>query len=111
MLGGILMTSGGLAALIAGSVLLAASRDRVDVYQDGPSFWYSMDDPAMKGGGIAMMIGGGIVAAVGIPLWIIGSKPVPVRNTSPDDKPKDARAEGAPVLRVSPNGASFSMKF
>jgi len=107
---GILMTVGGTLSVVTGAALLAMSQDRIDVYQDGPAYWYSMDDPTMKGGGIAMMVIGGAIGIVGTTFWIIGSKPVRVKSpTTEPDAQKDAHH--APMVRVGIGGASLTMPF
>jgi hypothetical protein len=124
---GILMTTGGVLSLIVGSVVTATAKDRIDVYCDGPQLCAHLDDPARKTAGIAMMIGGGIIATVGIPLWIICGRKVPLRK--PDTKGTDKQdttsppapgttsfqptssTEVRPELQLGLTGAKLSFKF
>jgi hypothetical protein len=99
MAAGITMTAGGLVALFAGSIFLAASKDKIDIYCDGPLLCGHKDQPTMKGAGITMMIGGGVVAVVGIPLWIVGARRVPLKDA---DKEKGESKPGAPASAPSP---------
>lgn len=126
---GILMTLGGVAGLITGAVVTATAKDRIDVYCDGPVLCAHLDDPTLKGVGIGLMIGSGIVATVGIPLWIIGGRKVPVRRKEVETKqqlaPGGSPAPGAPPLptsstpvsrawpeiRVGATSASLSFRF
>jgi hypothetical protein len=114
MVAGVLMSIGGTLGLIVGSVVVATSKGRIDVYCDGPVRCAQLDDQIRKGVGIGLMIGGGVVAIPGIAFWIVGGRKVPVRKTEPapkDAAPPSPAAFSAPVLRVGPTGASLTVQF
>jgi hypothetical protein len=108
MTAGAAMTIGGLSALVAGSIVTTVAHGRVDVYCDGPALCAQVDDPKLAQPGLALMIVGGVAAAVGIPLWFYGGRLVPVRKSDAAPPPG---AQAAPVLRVGVGGASLSLRF
>jgi hypothetical protein len=107
---GIVAAIGGVATLITGSILMSVAKERIDVYRDGPQYCCSIDDAPMRNAGITMLVIGGITATVGIPLWMIGGRRVPVRKTTTTAPPKTP-ASAAPLLRVGASGASLSWQF
>lgn len=107
---GIVASIGGVATLITGSILMSVAKERIDVYRDGPTYCCAIDDAPMRNAGITMLVIGGITATVGIPLWMIGGRRVPVRKTTTAAPPK-APASAAPLLRVGATGASLSWQF
>jgi hypothetical protein len=111
---GIVAAVGGVATLITGSILMSVAKERVDVYRDGPAYCCSIDDAPLRNAGIATLVTGGIVAAIGIPLWMIGGRRVPVHKATteaPGAAPPKAPASTAPLLRVGATGASLSWQF
>jgi hypothetical protein len=105
--GGIVAVAGGLAAVITGAWLVSSSANRIPIYDDTPSFPQAYKDDALRrDGGAWLMAGGAIAGAAGIPLWIVGSKLVPI---SRDDKAP--RPAFVPELRVGVSGASLSLRF
>ena len=111
---GIAASIGGVATLITGSILMSIAKERVDVYRDGPTYCCSIDDAPLRNVGITMLVVGGITATIGIPLWMIGGRRVPVRKTTqeaPGAAPPRAPASRAPLLRVGASGASLSWQF
>lgn len=109
--GGVVMVAAGLGAVIGGAVLVSTSVNRIDIYCDSPSFPCAhMDDNARKTGGALLMAGGALVGAAGIPLWIIGSKLVPLVNDrgQPGTQPKPALV---PDIRVGAGTASVTIRF
>jgi hypothetical protein len=108
---GIVAAIGGVATLITGSVLMSVAKERIDVYRDGPQYCCSIDDAPMRNAGITMLVIGGITATVGIPLWMIGGRRVPVRKTTTTTAPPRTPASAAPLLRVGKSGASLSWQF
>jgi hypothetical protein len=110
MIGGIFSTFGGVAMILVGSIVLASSRDRIDVYCDGPRLCGHLDDLPMKNVGLGMMITGVIAGGAGVPLWIIGSKKVVAqRKDNPAAPPP--RASLAPELRITGTGAALRVAF
>lgn len=110
MYAGIFGTVGGVSLLLIGSIVLASSRDRIDVYCDGPRLCGHLDDLVMKNVGLVTMITGGLAGAAGVPLWILGSRKVVVRKK--DEKgPAAPRASAQPELRITGAGASLRWEF
>lgn len=96
--GGVVMIAAGLAGVITGAVLVSTAVNRIDIYCDSPSFPCAhMDDGTRKTGGALLMAGGAVVGALGIPLWIIGAKKVPIVK--------------APEVRVGAGTASVMFRF
>ncbi len=112
---GIVASIGGVATLITGSILMSIAKKRIDVYRDGPAYCCAIDDAPLRNAGITMLVVGGITATIGIPLWMIGGRRVPVRKTTtttePSSAPPKAPASAAPLLRVGTTGASLSWQF
>lgn len=109
---GIVATVGGVVTLITGSILMSIAKDRIDVYRDGPAYCCAIDDAPLRNAGITMLVIGGITATVGVPLWMIGGRRVPIRkSTTPDATTPKAPALRAPLLRVGASGAAVSWQF
>jgi hypothetical protein len=114
MVTGIVASIGGVATLITGAILMSIAKERIDVYRDGPAYCCSIDDAPLRNAGITLLVAGGITATIGIPLWMIGGRRVPVRKTTteaPGAAPPKAPARQAPLLRVGTTGASLSWQF
>lgn len=116
MIAGILAATGGVATLITGSILMSVATERIDVYRDGPAYCCSIDDAPLRNAGITMLVIGGITATLGVPLWMIGGRRVPVRSSTtekPGTAPALPRSPAlrAPLLRVGATGASVSWQF
>jgi hypothetical protein len=107
---GIAASIGGVATLITGSILMSIAKERIDVYRDGPTYCCSIDDAPLRNAGITMLVIGGITATIGVPLWMIGGRRVPVRKTT-TEAPAKTPASAAPLLRVGATGASLSWQF
>jgi hypothetical protein len=101
MVGGILLTTAGVASLIAGSALIGTASDRFDVYcEDSTGRNYvctQKDDTGRLAASVAMLIGGGVGLAVGIPMWVVGGKRVRVDEPKDEKRPDDATP---PVTRA-----------
>jgi len=109
---GIVGAVGGVVTLITGSILMSIAKDRIDVYRDGPAYCCAIDDAPLRNAGVALLVIGGITAAVGVPLWMIGGRRVPIRkSTTPDAITPKAPALRAPLLRVGASGAALSWQF
>lgn len=116
MIAGIVAATGGVATLITGSILMSVAKERIDVYRDGPAYCCSIDDAPLRNAGITMLVIGGITATIGVPLWMIGGRRVPVRSGAterPGAAPQMPKAPAlrAPLLRVGATGASVSWQF
>jgi hypothetical protein len=113
MVGGILLTAGGAVSLIAGAALYGSSKDTADVYCDdgtGPYLCTTKDDVGRATAGVIMMIGGGLGLAVGIPLWVIGGKMVPIKDQPKDETPAPPKT-GRPEVLVGPGSAAMRWRF
>lgn len=109
--GGVIMVGAGIATAILGAGLVSSASDRVDIYCDSPSFPCAhKDDDGMKTLGAILMAGGAIMGAAGIPMWLVGSRFVPVTKGAPGD-PAPARPALSPEVRIGPGVASFSLRF
>lgn len=109
---GIVAAIGGVVTLITGSILMSIAKDRIDVYRDGPAYCCSINDAPLRNAGITLLVIGGITATVGVPLWMIGGRRVPIRkSTTPDATTPKAPALRAPLLRVGASGAALSWQF
>jgi hypothetical protein len=111
---GVVAAVGGVATLITGAILMSIAKERIDVYRDGPAYCCSIDDAPLRNAGITLLVVGGITATIGIPLWMIGGRRVPIRKTTteaPRTAPPKAPAMSAPRLRVGATGASLSWQF
>lgn len=106
MIGGIFMVAGGIATVITGAYLISSSRERIDIYCDGPVLCAQKDDMTRKIGGGVVMALGALISAAGVPMWIIGSKLVL------DERAAGAKkSASAPILRVGPASASLTLPF
>lgn len=115
MTAGIVASIGGVATLITGAVLMSVAKDRIDVYRDGPAYCCSIDDAPLRNAGIGLLVTGGIVATIGVPLWMIGGRRVPIHKPSME-KTEDSPAPKTPalrlpLLRVGAGAASLSWQF
>jgi hypothetical protein len=110
---GIVMTAVGVLSLIAGSVVVATSRERIDIYCDGPVLCARIDDPTIRNVGVAMMaINGLAIAPPGIALWIIGGRKVPVRKKNPEQQAAPSAATlSTPELRVGATSVSLAFRY
>jgi hypothetical protein len=105
MTAGILMTTGGILLVIAGSVITASAIDVVDIYCDGPAVCLHRDDTVKKGVGSVMLGGGAVIGAVGFPMWLIGGRMVPVKNSP------QKTGFFAPDVRVGVGNAKVTFSF
>jgi hypothetical protein len=115
--GGVVLVGAGLVGVISGAVLVSSSANRIDIYCDSPSFPCAhMDDNARKTAGALVMAGGAIMGAVGIPLWLLGSRLVPLGKGpagAPGQAPAPAPQRPAlqPELRVGAGAATVTLRF
>jgi len=109
-IGGILVVVGGIGSVITGAAFVSTSANRIDIYCDSPSFPCAhKDDDARRSAGVFLMAAGGVVGAAGIPLWLVGSRLVPLAR--PGDKPPPGKPALAPELRVGAGTATLTVRF
>lgn len=109
MVGGIALTAGGAIGFFTGTALLASASQRYEIYCDYggyTSVCERLPDEPRQVAGVLVSVAGGIMLAVGIPLWIIGSKKVPVKSES--EKPS---AERQASLSIGPGSAALTVRF
>ncbi|WP_437289004.1 hypothetical protein [Sorangium sp. So ce406] len=107
MLGGIALTAGGTIAFFAGTGLLASASERYEIYCDFGGFTDVCDtrsDGPRQVAGALISVAGGVMLAVGIPLWIIGGKKVPATDEAP-------KAPAQTTLSLGPGSATLHTRF
>ncbi|WP_433933681.1 hypothetical protein AB3662_04775 [Sorangium cellulosum] len=107
MLGGIALTAGGTIAFFAGTGLLASASERYEIYCDFGGFTDVCDtrsDGPRQVAGALISVAGGVMLAVGIPLWIIGGKKVPATDEAP-------KAPAETTLSLGPGSATLHTRF
>jgi hypothetical protein len=117
---GITMTAAGAVAILSGLAALATANNRIDVYCDGGSICASRDDEGLQLAGGIIAIGGVVVGAAGIPLWVIGGRRVPLKPGEEQEQKSPApgadkapRASSLPpaTLRLGLGSASINVAF
>lgn len=113
MVGGILLTTGGILGVLIGSAVTSTAADQIPIYCDqgfGPTICETRADETQLGLGIATLVTGVVAIGVGIPLWIVGGKKVPLV-----EKPAENAAPEAPKtsleLVVGPSSAALRATF
>ncbi|WP_437781839.1 hypothetical protein [Sorangium sp. So ce1097] len=107
MLGGIALTAGGTIAFFTGTGLLASASERYEIYCDSQGFMNVCEtraDGPRQVAGALVSVAGGIMLAVGIPLWIIGGKKVLAADEAP-------RAPAQTTLSLGPGSATLQTRF
>ncbi|WP_437624342.1 hypothetical protein [Sorangium sp. So ce1151] len=107
MLGGIALTAGGTIAFFAGTGLLASASERYEIYCDFGGYTGVCDtrtDGPRQLAGALISVAGGVMLAVGIPLWIIGGKKVPATGEA-------SRAPAQTTLSLGPGSAALQTRF
>ncbi|WP_437725714.1 hypothetical protein [Sorangium sp. So ce861] len=107
MLGGIALTAGGTIAFFAGTGLLASASERYEIYCDFGGYTSICDtrtDGPRQVAGALVSIGGGLMLAVGIPLWVIGGKKVPATADAPEEPAQT-------TLSLGPGSAALRTRF
>jgi hypothetical protein len=100
MVTGIVLSSAGLVALIAGSGLMAQPDYNCDCA------YIECDCGSDKTGATVLLIVGGLAAAGGIPLIIIGARKVPAEPAA-----KEATTALLPAIGVGPGSATLRWTF
>lgn len=107
MLGGIALTAGGTIAFFTGTGLLASASNRYEIYCDFGGFTgicETRTDGRRQLAGALVSVAGGIMIAVGIPLWVIGGKKVPASDATP-------KASVQTTLSLGPGSAALQTQF
>lgn len=109
---GIAMTSVGIVGLLSGLASFASANNRIDVYCDGGFQCGTRDDEDLQVAGGVLMIVGGVMGAVGIPLWVIGGKRIPLKpNESPEGTPSEKPAAAQARLKIGPGSLGLHVSF
>ncbi len=118
MTGGIVLTTAGIIGVLVGSSLASTAANQIPIYCEpvgggGPTICEYRDDSTQLAAGLGVMITGFVALGVGIPLWVIGGKRVPVKdpNAAPDAPSAPAAPQTSMRLFVSPTGASVRVSF
>ncbi len=100
MAGGIVVSGLGLLTIGAGASLVIASQfaETCDFFDPTCTNWPYRTNTSMRGGGIAMMIGGVALGAAGVPMIVLGARRVPDTALAPSALP--AVALGPGTLRL-----------
>ncbi|WP_437318353.1 hypothetical protein [Sorangium sp. So ce385] len=107
MAGGIALTAGGTIAFFAGTGLLASASERYEIYCDfggSTGICDTRTDGPRQVAGALVAIGGGIMLAVGIPLWVIGGRKVPATAEAPEQPAQT-------TLSFGPGSAALRTRF
>ncbi|TKD02270.1 hypothetical protein E8A74_29295 [Polyangium fumosum] len=118
MVGGILATTAGIVGVLAGSAIASTAVSQIPIYcesQFGPTICETRSDETQQAVGYGILITGVVALGVGVPLWVIGSKRVPVKSdeTTPDAPSTTPPAAPQTSLRllVSPTSAGLRVTF
>jgi hypothetical protein len=116
MVGGVLLTTGGVLATLIGSAVATTASDQIPIYCDqgfGPTICETRADSTQLAVGVATLVTGLVAVGVGIPMWVIGGKRVPVKETKPGDPaapPADAPKTSLQLV-VGPSSAMLRATF
>ncbi|MDI3283763.1 hypothetical protein, partial [Polyangium sp. 15x6] len=115
MIGGILATTAGIVGVLAGSAIASTAANQIPIYCDsdfGPTICETRADETQQAVGYAILITGVVALGVGVPLWVIGSKRVPVKS---DETTPSTTTPAAPQtslrLLVGPTSAGLRVTF
>jgi hypothetical protein len=99
-------------AVFVGAYLVSAGTDRIEIYCDTPPSIpcaHKNDAGYVAGGAVTMALGAALAAA-GLPMWIVGSRWVPI-PPGERDKDKDKKPALLPELKVGAGNASLTFRF
>ncbi len=116
MVGGILLTTAGIVGVLAGSAVASTASNQIPIYCDsqfGPTVCETRTDETQQAVGYGVLITGLVGLAVGIPLWVIGGKRVPVKGdeTTPAATPQAPPPQTSLRVLVGPTSASLHVSF
>ncbi len=114
MVGGVLLTSGGILAVLIGSSVASTADGQIPIYCDqgfGPTICETRDDESQFIGGVVTLVAGFAAIGVGIPLWVKGGKRVPVKEGSGEQQATPEPPKTSLELVVSPSSAGLRATF
>lgn len=114
MVGGVLLTTGGILGVLIGSAVATTASDQIPIYCDqgfGPTICETRADETQLAVGIATLVTGFVAIGVGIPLWVIGGKRVPVKEGSKPSDPATAAPKASLQFFVGPSSAGLRGTF
>jgi hypothetical protein len=118
MVGGVLLTTGGILGVLIGSAVATTASNQINVYCNQPGFGVTVcetrADETQLAIGVTTLVTGFVAIGIGIPLWIIGGKQEPVKD-KPADQPTQQATPEAPKtsleLVVGPSSAALRATF
>lgn len=112
MIAGVTMVVIGAAGLATGIAVAAEGNRRVQIYGPGGYLHDRRPDEGMRDAGIAVAVVTGVAFAVGIPVWAVGAKKIPVNKQQTQPAPGSAEPpRPAAFVRLGAGNASFSLSF
>jgi len=118
MIGGILLTTAGIVGVLAGSAVASTAANQIPIYCDsqfGPTICETRADEGQQIAGYVVMVTGIVALGVGVPLWVIGSKRVPVKDDEKTTNTPSTSTPAAPQtsvrLLVGPTSAGLRVTF
>ncbi|MDC0742458.1 hypothetical protein [Polyangium mundeleinium] len=118
MVGGILATTAGIVGVLAGSAIASTAVSQIPIYcesQFGPTICETRSDETQQAVGYGILITGVVALGVGVPLWVIGSKRVPVKSDETTPSAPSTTPPAAPQtslrLLVGPTSAGLRVTF
>lgn len=118
MIGGVLLTTGGILGVLIGAAVTTTASDQIPIYCEQNGFvdvCETRADEKQLAVGVATLVTGFVAIGVGIPLWVIGGKRVPVKEKPADQQPTQQPTPEAPKtglqLIVGPSSAALRATF
>ncbi|MDI1481741.1 hypothetical protein, partial [Polyangium sp. y55x31] len=114
MVGGILATTAGIVGVLAGSAIASTAANQIPIYCDsqfGPTICETRTDETQLAVGYGILITGVVALGVGVPLWVIGSKRVPVKSDETTPTTTPAAPQTSLRLLVGPTSAGLHVTF
>lgn len=118
MVGGVLLTTGGILGVLIGSAVATTASDQIPIYCNQGGFGVTIcetrADETQLAVGVTTLVAGFVAIGVGIPLWVIGGKREPIKD-KPADQPSQTAAPEAPKTSlefvVGPSSAGLRGTF
>lgn len=114
MVGGVLLATGGILAVLIGSAVATTAQDQIPIYCDqgfGPTICETRADQTQLAVGVATLVTGFVAIGVGIPLWVIGGKRVPVKEGNKPTEPAATTPKTSLRFIVGPSSAAIRATF